>query len=117
MLGLTRREGETILIGTIQVVVLKTNSKSGEESRIRIEEMEEPRELQIETTVRRGDSFHLGGGIKIEVGAVRRKGLTLVIGAPLDIPIARGELIGLPPKTEKPALRAAIARVSFPGIH
>jgi sRNA-binding carbon storage regulator CsrA len=112
---LTRRTGEKIFIGDYTLKILSIGTRF---ARISIVKTKEPQSFSFETTVNCGDKF-VFEAISIGIAEIHPKKVMVLVNAPLEIPIIRTELIGRPPKSTNPVLRAAIvgSQANFPGIH
>ena len=103
MLALTRREGESILVGDFELAVLEV----GEDVvQLRITHSLDPENIFIEMWVGVEEEFRIGKSVLGKIAVIRHNGVGICIEAPRSITILRKEISGGEP-----------TRTRFPGIH
>lgn len=111
MLVLSRKEGETIEAGGFEIVVVQL----GEDIvQLRISHMQDKDSVFVEVWVGVGEDFRIGKQIVGRIAVIRFNAVGIVIEAPRDVVIMRGELVS---KMSARNERQPERRDRFPGIH
>ncbi|MFM1846565.1 MAG: Global regulator protein family [Pseudomonadota bacterium] len=115
MLALSRKEGETILVGEFEIVVLQVGV---DVVQLRVSLVRDAENVVIEFWSAEGEEFRIGKSIVGRIASVRNQSIGIAIEAPLDVSILRGEIVG---KMPTPPIRNGGSRAErrdrFPGIH
>lgn len=112
MLALSRKEGESILVGSFEITVKEVVRDA---ARLRIAPVQDAQDLGIEFWAVVGREFRIGELITGQLAASGSNRVRIALGAPESIVIMRSEF----KRTDTPIVRPSRtdSPTRFPGVH